>query len=112
MRRLAVVSALLIAGCAGAPQQRSNGMAVAVPPPAALYRPWLVPRPSDEIVLFDTRMLQAMRQLDETDALNANGTGRVKRPGVWIAVGLGAVALVCCSEDTSDLTCELGVNCH
>jgi hypothetical protein len=43
-------------------------------------------RPADEITLFDTRTLQALRKQDETGALNA-----VQRPGIWVAVGLGTV---------------------
>ena len=101
MRRLAVVSVLLIAGCAGAPQQ-PNGMAVAVPPRATPTRPWLVPRPSDQMILFDTRMLQALRELDEIEALNANGSGRVTRPWLWFGIGLSALAVVVVEDARDD----------
>jgi hypothetical protein len=86
MRRLAVVSLLLLTGCASVPPQSPHTMAVAVHPPPTIERPWLLPRPADEITLFDTRTLQALRKSDETEALNA-----VQRPLMWVGVGVGAV---------------------
>jgi hypothetical protein len=73
-------------GCASVPPQSPRDMAVAVHPPLTIERPWLMPRPTDEITLFDTRTLQALRQRDDTEALNA-----VQRPGMWVAIGFGAV---------------------
>ena len=112
MRWLAIVSALLIAGCSSAPTSSPARTVVAVHPPAALARPWLVPKPSDEVVLFDTRTLQALRKLDETEALNANGTGRVARPGLWIGVGFGAFTVgYLVADDIVEDTSETIVNC-
>ena len=93
MRWLAVIStSLALIGCAGAPPHAPNRMNVAVHPPPTLERPWLVPRPADEVILLDTRTLRALRELERTQALNADGDGRVKRPGLWVGIGLGAVA--------------------
>src|SRR5688572_16897570 len=105
MRWLAVVSVLVVTGCASVPQPTSPGMAtVAMHPPATLERLWLVQTRSDEITVFDTRMLQALRKTDEVPALNANGSA--KRPGVWLGVGLGVIAGSLLVEETYE--CVMG----
>jgi hypothetical protein len=48
-----------------------------------------MPGPADEVVLFDTRALQALRKLDDPRALNADG-GRDVKVGMWIGIGVGA----------------------
>ena len=68
-----------------------------------------MPAPTDEITLFDTRVLQALRERDETAGLNA-----VQRPGMWVAVGVGAVyGLVITNEvvDVLDETGETMIEC-
>jgi hypothetical protein len=114
MRWLAIIStALALVACAGAPTHAPNGMTVAIHPPPTLDRPWLVPRPSDEVILLDTRTLRALRELDETQALNASGSGPVKRPGLWLGIGLGAVATGFLVAETMDADswCFLGSDC-
>jgi hypothetical protein len=103
MRWLAIVSALLITGCSSAPMHSPSATAVAVHPPPTLDRPWLVPTPRDEITLFDTRMLQALRERDDIPASNANGTGRVKMPGLWIGIGLGVTAGIVAADAAEDV---------
>jgi hypothetical protein len=50
-----------------------------------------MPAPRDEITLFDSRTLQALRKLDEASALNQNGNGgRIRHPGLWAGIGAGA----------------------
>jgi hypothetical protein len=92
MRSLAIICPLLLAGCASLPPPSPHGIAAAPQhPPAALERPWLMPRPTDEITLFDSRTLQALRKLDEASALNQNGNGRrIRHPGMWAGIGAGA----------------------
>jgi hypothetical protein len=112
MRWLAVVSVLLLTGCSSVQPKFPIDSAVAVHPPVPLDRPWLMPTPRDEVTLFDTRALQALRTLDENQTLNAAGTGRIKRPGLWIGIGAGTVAGVVAvrvAEDVADevATCVL-----
>ena len=97
MRWLAVTSLLLLTGCASVPPQPPRTLAVAVHPSLALERPWLLPRPADEITLFDTRVLQALRERDDAEALNA-----VQRPGMWVAVGFGAAWGLALAAETLD----------
>jgi hypothetical protein len=87
MRWLAVVSIPVLTGCASAPPQSPHETAIAVHIPPALERPWLMPRPADEVTLLDTRTLQALRRRDDLPGLNA-----VERPGLWLGVGLGVAA--------------------
>jgi hypothetical protein len=84
MRWLAVLSLVLLTGCASAPPQLPRDRAVAVHPPLPIEHPWLAQRPADEVTLFDTRMLQALRKRDETAGLNA-----VQRPVMWLGIGFG-----------------------
>jgi len=113
MRRLAVVSLLFLAGCASAPPQAALDRTVVVHPPAPIERAWLIPKPRDEITLFDSRMLRALREIRETEALNANGSGRVQKPGFWVAIGvLGAAAVAASGDSSDDGGCTLGTNCH
>ena len=112
MRRLAIVSLLFVTGCASAPPQAPLDRTVAVHPPATLQRPWLIPTPTDEITLCDTRTLRALRVVDEIEALNANGSGRLQRTGFWVAIGLIAVAAAASEDSSDDGGCELGTNCH
>jgi hypothetical protein len=76
-------------------------------PSVTLERPWLMPVAQDEVTLFDTRTLQALRELDETQALNQNGNGRrVRHPGMWAGIGAGAfigtVLVVDAAQDTTE----------
>ena len=92
MRSLAILCPLLLAGCSSLPPAELHGMSVEPRhPPATLERPWLMPMPKDEVTLFDSRTLQALRKLDESEALNQNATGRrVRHPGMWAGIGAGA----------------------
>ena len=113
VRRLAIVSLLYVAGCASAPPRAPLDRTVAAHPPATIPRLWLIPTPNDEITLFDTRTLRALREVDETEALNASGSGRVQQPGFWVAIGvLGAAAVAASGDSSDDGGCTLGTNCH
>jgi len=91
MRSLAIVCALLSTGCASLPSPRTQSMsAPARHPPATLERRWLMPLPQEEVTLLDTRTLQAVRELNDTQALNQNGNGRDVKVGMWVGIGVGA----------------------
>jgi hypothetical protein len=110
---LAIMGPLLLAGCASLPPTPPHGMSVAIDHPrATLERPWLMPTPKDEITLFDSRALQALRKLDEAQALNQNGTGRrVRHPGMWAGIGVGAaVGVVVVTEAIDDVVDDTADN--
>jgi hypothetical protein len=117
MRAVAILCPLLLAGCASLPPPPSFDTAAAVHhPPATLERPWLMPVPRDEVVLFDSRQMQALRKLDEASALNQNGTGRrVRHPGMWAGIGagafVGAAVAVSAAVDTGEDIFEDMFNC-
>jgi hypothetical protein len=103
MRWLTFIStSLALVGCAAAPPHAPNPINATVHPPPALERRWIVPRPADEVILFDTRTLRALRELERTQALNADADGRVKRPGLWVGIGLGALATGFLVAETMD----------
>ena len=111
MRWHVIFAPLLLAGCASVAPQLPPGMPVAVERPAPdIERPWLIPMPKDEITLFDTRLLRALRELDETQALNQNGSGRrIRHPGMWAGIGVGAAAgILVVDEAVDDAVDEIG----
>ena len=109
MRWLVVVSILVLAGCASAPPPLPREFQPVVHhPPLTLERPWLMPAAKDEVTLFDTRTLRA---LDEAEALNANGTGRVQRPGLWTGVGIGAfIGMGIAMHEATEIADEIATN--
>jgi hypothetical protein len=105
MRLLAALVPVLLAGCSSLPPAQLHGMSVEPRHPTpTLERPWLVPMPRDEVTLFDSRTLQALRKLDEIEALSQNANGRrVRRPAMWAGIGIGAAAgLVVIAEAIDD----------
>ena len=104
MRGLAIVCPLLLVGCASVPAPSPHHEPFVVLPPAttALERPWLMPMPTDEIKIFDTRTLQALRRLDELPALNQNGGGRDVKVGLWVGIGVGAVVGLRVAEEAAE----------
>jgi hypothetical protein len=110
MRSFAIICALLLTGCASLPPPPPYGIsAAAAHPPATVERPWLMPTPRDEITLFDSRTLQALRKLDEASALNQNGNGRrVRHPGMWAGIGVGAfIGTVAAVDAAADMTDDI-----
>ena len=99
MRWVAIVP-LFLAGCASLPPPPTQSLpAVPRHPPATFERPWLVPTATDEITLFDTRMLPALRKLDETSALNANGDDGGTATDGASKPACGSASESCCRRD-------------
>lgn len=107
MRWLIAVSTSVLTGCASfssPPLPTAPAMAARYAP--TVERPWLMPEPTDEITLFDTRMLRARRDRDGLPALNANGTRDVK-VGMWVGIGLGAAFGLVVADKVTDAADDL-----
>ena len=95
MRWLAIVCSVLLVGCASVAPPSPPGLPGVMlrGPDPVFERPWLT-QPTDEIKIFDTRTLQALRKLDELPALNQNGGERRVKVGLWVGVGIVALPIV------------------